>query len=136
MAEASLEEIPAAISPLAEAPGPSSGTPPADASHLQEKAYKALRELLATKSSIDTHQWKVVWELGMELCQNHSKTMESIKEAKAICAHATQDAEEAKATCAHTIWEAKVLCSMAIRDTEIWGASQADSLQWRHAKSI
>ena len=34
MAEASLEEIPTAISPLAETPGPSSGTPPLDTSHL------------------------------------------------------------------------------------------------------
>ena len=25
---------------------------------------------------------------------------------------------------------------MTIRDAEAWGASQADSLQWRHAKSI
>ena len=25
---------------------------------------------------------------------------------------------------------------MAIRDSEAWGASQAHSLQWRHAKSI
>ena len=144
MAEASLEEIPSAISPTAEAPGPSSSTPPTDASHLQEKANKALGELLATKSSIDTHWQKVVWELGMELCQNDSEMIESIREAKVVWTHATQDAEalcsttikEAKATCTHTVWEVKALCSMTIRDTEIWGASQAGSLQWRHAKSI
>ena len=34
MAEASLEEIPTTISPIAETPGPSSSTPPTDASHL------------------------------------------------------------------------------------------------------
>ena len=80
----------------------------------------------------------------MELHRNNSKTTESIKEARAICACATQDAEalcsttvkEAKATCACTIWEAEALCSTAIRDLEIWRASQADSLQWRHAKTI
>ena len=80
----------------------------------------------------------------MELHQNDSKTAESIKEARAICTCATLDAEalcsatvkEAKATCAHTIWEAKALCSTAIRDAETWGASQADSLQWRHVKTI
>ena len=80
----------------------------------------------------------------MELCQNDSKIMESIKEARAICAHTTQDAEalcsttvkEAKATCAHTVWGAEALCSVAIRDAEIQGASQADSLQQRHAKTI
>ena len=100
--------------------------------------------MLAMKSSIDAHQWKLVWELGMSLCQNDSKTTESIKEAKAICIHSTQEAEilcsttikEAKATCAHFIQEAKTLWSMAIRDTEAWGASQTDSLHQSHAKSI
>ena len=143
MVEASLEEIPTAISPIAKTLGSSSGTPPADASHLQEKANKALGELLATNTSINTHRQKVVWELGMELYQN-SKTVESSKEARAICAHVTQDAEalcsatvkEAKATCACTVWEDEALCSTAIRDVEIQGASQADSLQWKHAKAI
>ena len=122
MAEASLEEIPTATSPTAKTQGPSDGTPPADASHLQEKANKALGELLATKSSINTHQWKLAWELGIELCQNDSETAESIKEAKATC------------TC--SIQEAKALCFTAIRDTEAQEASQADSCQQRHAKSI
>ena len=143
MVEASLEEVPTTISPIAKTPGSRSGTPPADASHLQEKANKALEELLATKSSIDTHRQKVVWELGMELCQNDSETTESIKEARAICTHATLDAKalcsatvkEAKATCACTIQEAKALCLAAIRDVETWGASLADSLQWRHTKT-
>ena len=62
--------------------------------------------------------------------------MESIKEARAICTHATLDAEalcsatvkEAKATCTHTICKAKTICSAAIRDAETQGASQADSL--------
>ena len=115
MAEASLEEVPTTISPIAETPGPSSGTNPPDTSHLWEKANKALAEMLDTKWSINAHRKKVVWELGMEPCWNNSKTTESIKEARAICTHATQDTEalcsatvkEAKATCAHTIWEAK-----------------------------
>ena len=144
MAEASLEEIPTSPSPTAETPGPSSGAPPAGAAHLQEEANKALGGLLAIKSSIDAHWQKLVWELGMDLHQNDSKTTESIKEAKAICAHSTQEGKalcstaikDAKATCAWSIQEAKTLCSMAVRDVETWGASQADSLHWSHAKSI
>ena len=65
MAEASLEEVPTTISPIAETPGPSSGTPPTDASQLQENANKALGEPLATKSSTDACRQKVVWELGI-----------------------------------------------------------------------
>ena len=92
--------------------------------------------------------------------------MESIKEARGICTHATLDAEalcstavkeakttctctiwkanalcsttvkEAKATHACTIWEANAWCSTAIRGVETWGTSQADLLQWRHVKTI
>ena len=126
MVEASLEEVPTAASPTTKTPGPSSGAPPTDAGHLQEEAKKALGELLATKSSIDAHRKKLVWELGMSLCQNNSETTESVKEAKAICIHSTQEAEtlcsttikEAKATCACSIQEAETLCSMAIRDAD------------------
>ena len=93
---------------------------------------------------MDTHKQKVVWELGMELCQNVSETMKSIKETRAICTCTTLDAEalcsatvkEAKTTCACTIQEANTLCSTAIRDAETQRASQADSLHWRHAKTI
>ena len=143
MAEASLEEVPTTISPIAETPGSRSGTPHTDASHLWEKANEALEELLATKSSINACRQKVVWELGMELRQNDSKTMESIKEARAIYTHASLDAEalcpetikEAKATCT-PIWEAKALCSQPSGMAETQEASQADSLQQRHVKTI
>ena len=115
MGDASLEEIPTASSPTAKTPGPSGGAPPTDGGHLWEEANKALGELLVTKSSINACQQKLVWELGIALHQNDSKTVESIKEAKAICAHSTQKAE--------------TLCSIAIREVEAWGASQADSLK-------
>ena len=136
MVEASLEEIPMATSHTVETPGPCSSAPLTDASYLWEEANKALGELLATKSSTDTCQEKLVWKLGMSLCQNNSQMTESIKEAKAICTHSTQEAEtlcsttikEAKATCACSIQEAETLCSKTIRDAEAQGASQADSL--------
>ena len=144
MAEASLGEVATTISPIAVTPRSRSVTPPAHVGQLWEKANKALEELLTTKSSIDACRWKVVWELGMELPWNDSKTVESIKEARAICSCVAMDAEalcsstvkEAKATCAHTIWEAKTTCSTAIRDAETQGASQAESLHRWHAKTI
>ena len=144
MSEASLEEIPAAPSPTARTQGPSSGPPPADAGHLWEEANKALGGLLSTKSSINVLWQKLVWELSMGLCWNDSETTESIKEAKPICAHSTQEArilcsttiKEAKATCTCSIQEGEILCSMAVRDVEAPVASQADSLHWSHAKSI
>ena len=100
MVEALLE-VPTTISPRAAALRSRSITPPMDVGQLWEKANKALNELLATKSSIDAHRQKAVWQLGMDLHQNDSETAESIKEAKAICTHAIQ--------------EAKAICSVAIR---------------------
>ena len=102
MGDISLEEIPASSSPIARTPGPSHGTPPANAGHCWEEANKALGELLATKSSTDAHQQKLVWELGMALHQNDSKTTESTKEDKAICTHSNQ---EAVTLCSTTIKE-------------------------------
>ena len=121
---------------------PGSITPPADAAELQENANKVLEELLATKASIDAHRQRAVWELGMELHWNESKTTKSTKEARAICSHVTLDAKalcfatikEAKTTLACTIWEAKAACSMAIRDAKTQRASQAKLLHRQHGK--
>ena len=122
MEDASLEEIPTHSSPTAEAPGLSSDAPPPDMAHLWEEANKALGDLLAIKSSIDTHQQKLVLEYSMALHQNDSKTTESIKEAKAICTHSIQEAE--------------THCSTTIREAEALGASQAGSIQQSHAKAV
>ena len=53
MAEALLEGVPTTISPLAATTRSRSITPPIDTAELQEKANKALEELLATKASMD-----------------------------------------------------------------------------------
>ena len=153
--EASLEGIPTTISPIATTTRSGSITPPTDAAELQENANKAIKELLATKASIDAHRWRAVWELGMELCQNESEATESIKEARAICSHVTLDAKalcfatvkgakvtyaqtvkEAKTTSACTIWEVEATCSMAIRDAKTWRAFQTGLLQRQHGKVI
>ena len=48
--------------------------------------------------------------------------MESIKEARPVCTN--------------TVWEAKTTCSVAIREAETQGSSQAESLHRQHAKTI
>ena len=55
MEDASLEEISTASSPTAETSGPSGDAPSLDAANLQEEANKTLGDLLAIKSSMDTH---------------------------------------------------------------------------------
>ena len=144
MDDPTLEEIHATSSPTVGTPGPSSNVPTLDVAHLWEEANKALGDWLAIKSSIDTHQQKLVSEFGMTLHQNMSKTEESIKEAKVLCTHSIRKAEascahsikEAEAKCAHSIKEAEAHCSTAIRQVETHGASQASSIQQSHGKGI
>ena len=140
MTETSLEGVPTTISPIAMTTRSRSITPPADAAEFWENANKALEELLATKSSIDAHKQRSIWELGMELHRNESETVQSIKEARAICSHVILDTEalcfttakgakvtyiqtikEAKTTCTCTISEAKATCSVAIKDAKTQG---------------
>ena len=72
MEDASLEEIPAPSSPTAEAPEPHGDTSPTDVAHLCKEANKALGDLLMVKSSINAHQWKLVLEFSMAICENNS----------------------------------------------------------------
>ena len=128
-----LEEIHATYSPTIKTPGPSSDVPLLDVAHLWEEANKAMGDWMVIKFSIDAHWQKLVSQFGMILCQNESKTKESIKEAKALCACSIREAE---ANCAHSIKEAEAHCSIAIREAETQGASQASSIQQSQTKGI
>ena len=107
VAEASLGDIPASISPIAAVSRTRSVTPPMDIMELWTNANKALNDLLTTKASIDAWRWRAVWELGIVLCQNESQAAGSIKEAKAVCSQVTLDAW---ITCSWLILEAKTAC--------------------------
>ena len=122
MEDASLEEIPTPSSLTAEALVPNGGAPPPGVAHLWEGANRALGDLLGVKSSIDTHQQKLVSECGMTLHENDFEATGSVKEAKAICTH--------------SIEEAKNCCSVAIREVEAQRASQAVSIQQSHHKAV
>ena len=63
--EASLEDIPASISPIAAVSRTGSITPPVDVMELWENANKALNDLLTTKASIDAQRQRAVWELSI-----------------------------------------------------------------------
>ena len=65
---------------------------------------------------------KLVSDFGMTLWQNESKTLESIKEAKA---HYACSIKEAEAHCSLAIWEA-----------ESQGAAQDCSIQQSHTEDV
>ena len=127
------EEVPATYPPTIKTPQPSGDVPPLDVAHLWEEANKALGDWLAIKPSIEAHQQKLVSEFSMTLHQNESRAEESIKEAKALCAHSIRETE---INCAHSIKEAEACCSTAIREVEALGVSQASSIQQPHPKGI
>ena len=112
VAEASLEDIPASISPIAAISRTRSVTPSMDIMELWANANKALNDLLTTKTSIDTQRQRAAWELGNILHQNKSQAAASIKEAKAVCSQVTLDAQT---TCSQLILEAKTTCSMVVK---------------------
>ena len=58
--EASLEDIPAGISPIAAISRTRSISPLEDIMELQTSANKALNDLLTTKASIDAHRWRAM----------------------------------------------------------------------------
>ena len=111
-AEASLEDIPFSISPIAAISRTKSGTSLVDVVELWANANKAFDDLLNTKVSIDARRWRAVWELHIVLHQNESQAATSIKEAKAVCSQVTLDAQT---TCFQLILEAKTDCLVAVK---------------------
>ena len=71
-AEASLENIPANISPFAVVSRSRSMSSLMDLAELWTNTNRALTDLLNTKGSIDARRWRAVWELGIILHQNES----------------------------------------------------------------
>ena len=115
VAEASLEDIPTSISPIAAISRTRNITPLVDAMELWANANEALEDLLTTKASLDTHRWRAIWELDIVLCWDESQAAKSIKEAIAVCSHVTLDVQT---TCSLLILEAKTACSMAAKRTK------------------
>ena len=137
MDDPTLEEIHASPSHPVKTQGPSGRVPSLDVTQLQEEANKALGCLLATRSTIDTHQRTEVSDFAMALHQNTSEITEAIKATKALCAQTIRDVEachvvliskakvqhtacikETEVNCAHTLEEAENCCSTAIREAE------------------
>ena len=152
-AEASLEDIPANISPIAALSRSGSISPPVDLAKLQTNANRALDDLLNTKGSIDARRWSAVWELGIILCQNESQAAATIKEAKVTCSQATLDAwtacsqlilkaktvfltavKKAKTTRGLLVQEAEATCSKAICEAKTWKLSQAAMFHKEHGR--
>ena len=151
--EASLEDVPSNISPIAASSGSRNISSPVDLVEHWTNANKALDELLSNKGSIDARKWRAVWELGMMLHQNESQVATMIKEARVICSQTTLDiwtacsqslleaktsylaaVREAKTTRGCLVQEAEATCSKAICEAKAKKISQAAMLHKEHGK--
>ena len=151
-AEASLEDIPSNISPIAAASRSRSISPLMDLAELWTNANRALDNLLNTKGSIDA-RWRADWELDVILHQNEFQVAASIKEAKVICSQVTLDyrtacsqsileaktnflaaGKKAKTTWGCLVQEAKATCSRAICEAKAQKVSQAGTFHKEHGK--
>ena len=103
-AEASLEDIPTNISPIATAYSSGSVSPPVGPSELWANANRAINNLLHFKRSMDIKKQRAIWELGVMLCQNESLEATSVAAAKAIY---SQSVLEAKNNFCTVVMEAK-----------------------------
>ena len=151
--EASLEDIPTNISPIAAISGSNITSASVDLAELWANANKALDDLLSTKGSIDARRWRAVWDLGVMLHQNESQVATTVTEARTICSETVLDiwtacsqlileartgylvvVKEAKTTRSHLLQEAEATCSKVICEAEAQKISQASKLHKEHGK--
>ena len=92
-AEASLEDIPANISPIATAFSSRMVSPPVDQSELWTNANRAINNMLHLKRFIDIKRQQAIWELGVLLHQNESQEATSVAAAKAIYSQSVLEAK-------------------------------------------
>ena len=145
--EASLEDIPTNISPMAAISGSNSTSTLMDLDELQTNANKALDDLLSTKGSIDARRLRAVRDLGVMLHQNESQVAATVKEARVIWSQMALDIQtacsqlileartsylvavkEAKTTRSCLLQEAKATCSKVICEAKAQKISQAAML--------
>ena len=113
--EASLEDIPTNISPIAAVSGSNSTSPLMDLTELLTNANKALDDLVSTKGPIDARRWRAVWDLGMMLYQNESQAAMTVKEARVIC---SQKALDIQTACFQLILEARTIYLAAVKEAK------------------
>ena len=140
--EASLEDIPTSISPIAAISGSNSTSTSMDLAELWANTNKALNDLMNTNGSIDTRRQRAVWDLGVMLHQNESQVATTVTEARTICSQKALEArtgylvvvKEAKTTRSHLLQEAEATCSKVICEAKAQKISQATKLHKKHGK--
>ena len=102
--EASLEGLPANVSPTTATYSSRSASPPVDPMELRTYAKRAAINMLHLKRSTDLMRQRVIWELGALLHQSEVGEEALVAEAKVIHSREVLDA---RVGCSRSILEAK-----------------------------
>ena len=131
--EASLEGLPANVSPITTACRSSSASPSVDPTELQTNANMATDHMLHVKRSTDLKRQLVTWELGLLLHQSEVNEATSIKKAKVI--HSWQ-VLDAKVSCARSVLEAKCNYRAAIQEAKMIRGNLLKKSEIAYSKAI
>ena len=131
--EASLEGLPANISPITAACSSHSASPSVDPTELQTNTNIATDHMLCVKRSTDLKRQWVIWELGLLLCQSEVNEAASIKKAKVV--H-SQEVLDAKVGCTRSVLEAKCNYRAAIQEAKTIRGNLLQKSEIAYSKAI
>ena len=113
--EASLESNPVNVSPTVAAYSSHSGSPTVDLMELRTDINLTTDHMLSIKRSMDLKRQQIIWELGLQLCQNEAKEAVANEKAKVVHSHAVLNA---KVDCSKAVLEAKYSYRAAIQEAK------------------
>ena len=112
--EASLEDLPANISPTTAAYSSRSASPPVDLAELQTNTAQQI--LLHLKRSTDLQGQRIIWELGVLLHQSEVEEAALVADAKAVHSWEVLDT---KVGCSISVLEAKCNYCVAVKEAKM-----------------
>ena len=131
--EASLEGLPANISPIAAAHSSSSTSPSVDPTELQTNANVAAYHMLHVKRSTDLKRQWVIWELGLLQCQSEVEEAASIEKAKVVHSREVLDA---KVDCTRSVLETKCNYRVAVQEAKTIRGNWLQKSETAYSKAI
>ena len=132
-AETSLEGLPANISPITASYSSRSASPSVDPMEPQTNANRAANNMLHLKRSTDLKRQRVIWELGVLLCQ--SKVDEATSVAKAKIVH-LQEVLDAKGGHSRSVLEAKCNYQVAVKEAKTTRGNLLQKSEVAYSKAI
>ena len=132
-AEASLECLPANVSPNATACSSRSVSPSVDPTELRTDANMAADHMLHVKRSTDLKRQCVIWELGLLLHQSEVDEVASIEKAKVVHSWEVLDA---KVGCARSVLRAKCNYQASVQEAKMIRGNLLQKSEIAYSKAI